>query len=261
MTALQRERLATLSGLVGVTTLAWLYLWQDAAQMASMPMHGGGTAMARAMAAPPAGGVWSAEWLLLTVVMWSVMMVGMMLPSAAPAILMYGSIVRRNRERGRVLPSVWIFTAGYLAVWTAFSLAATLLQAALQAAALLTPMMASASGLFSGGLLIVAGVYQWLPIKEACLQKCRAPLQFFMVRWRPGAGGAFRMGVEHGAFCLGCCWALMLLLFTAGVMNLLWVAAIAAFVFAEKLLPRGPLVARLAGGAMMAAGAALIVTA
>ena len=119
-------------------------------------------------------------------------------------------------------------------------------------------MMVSDSAWLSGGLLIAAGIYQWLPIKEACLEKCRAPLQFFMFRWRTGAWGAFRMGVEHGAFCTGCCWALMLLLFTAGVMNLLWVAIIAAFVFVEKLLPPGRLIGRLTGVGLALTGAAVI---
>jgi len=153
-----------------------------------------------------------------------------------------------------------VFTAGYLAMWTAFSLAATLLQAGLEAAALVTPMMVSDSRWLSGGLLVVAGIYQWLPVKEACLEKCRAPLQFFLFRWRPGAVGAFRMGAEHGAYCTGCCWALMLLLFTAGVMNLIWVALIAAFVFVEKLLPPGRLIGRLAGlGLVLAGGGVMLV--
>jgi predicted metal-binding membrane protein len=119
-------------------------------------------------------------------------------------------------------------------------------------------MMASASAWLSGGLLIAAGVYQWVPVKDVCLEKCRAPLQFFLFNWRPGTAGAFRMGVKHGGFCVGCCWILMLILFAVGVMNLLWVAVIAGFVLAEKLLPAGRLVGRTAGIALAAAGGYLI---
>jgi len=240
-----RERAVALASLLGVALIAWLYLWWDAARMASMPMTG-----SMAMEA------WSPGWLLMTFIMWTIMMVGMMLPSAAPAILLYGSMVRKNRERGSMLPPVWLFTAGYLAAWTAFSLAVTPLQAALHDGALMTPMMVSSSNWLNGALLTAAGVYQWLPAKEACLGKCRDPLQLFLFRWRPGRAGAFRMGVEHGAFCIGCCWALMLLLFTAGVMNLLWVALIAAYVLAEKLLPAGRWTGRIAGVGLIAAGGA-----
>lgn len=243
---LRRDRAVVTAGLVGVSALAWVYLVVLAAGMDGMAMD---EAVMSARAAP-----WSVLDFVLMVLMWAVMMVGMMVPSAAPAILLYGSMVRKNRERGSVLPSVWIFTGGYLAVWTVFSLAATILQAGLETSALLTPMMESGSRWLSGGLLVAAGVYQWLPLKEACLKKCRAPLQFFMFRWRPGAAGAFRMGAEHGSFCVGCCWAIMLLLFVAGVMNLLWVAVIAGFVLAEKLLTAGMIAGRVGGVAFAVAG-------
>lgn len=249
----RRERIVALASLLAIAALAWLYLWFEAGRMDAMP--------AGAMASMEAARAWSAGAFLLTFVMWSVMMVAMMLPSAAPAILLYGSLVRRNRARGSALPSAWIFTAGYLAVWSAFSLAATGLQAALEAGRLLTPMMVSASAWLTGGLLVAAGVYQWLPVKDACLEKCRAPLQFLMFRWRPGAAGAFRMGAEHGLYCVGCCWALMLLLFAAGVMNLLWVALIAGFVLVEKLVPAGRLIGRVAGAALAVAGGGVILAA
>jgi predicted metal-binding membrane protein len=253
----RRDRFLALASLLAIAALAWFYLWIEAGRMDGMSGSAGAMDGARASGTSKAQ-AWSAGSLLLTFVMWSVMMVGMMLPSAAPAILLYGSMVRKNRGRGSSLPSTWLFTAGYLAVWTMFSLAATGLQVALEAGRLLTPMMVSASAWFSGGLLVVAGVYQWLPIKDACLEKCRAPLQFFLFRWRPGTAGAFRMGTEHGLFCLGCCWALMLLLFTAGVMNLLWVALIAGLVFIEKLVPKGRLIGRLAGIGLAAVGGGIM---
>jgi predicted metal-binding membrane protein len=256
-----RGRLPMLAGLLGVAALAWLYLWYDAARMAAMDTMPGSGSMGMGMGMSTTGpaAVWRPLPFLLTFLMWAVMMVGMMLPSAAPAVLHYGALVRGNRERGRAMPSAWLFTAGYLAVWTVFSLAATVLQSALQAAAMVTPMMVSASVWLSGGLLVAAGIYQWLPLKDACLRTCRAPLQFFLFHWRPGARGAVRMGMEHGAICVGCCWALMLLLFVAGVMNLLWVALIAAFVLAEKLAPPRWPVARAAGAALVVAGIGLMV--
>ena len=250
---LRRARWFTLASVFALASVAWLYLWLEAARMAAMPMD------TMAMPGPAAARPWNLVSLAMTFLMWSVMMVGMMLPSAAPAITLYGTMVRKGHESGRGLPSAWIFVAGYIAVWTAFSLAATLLQAGLTTGRLLTPMMESASLPLSSSLLIVAGIYQWLPLKDTCLEKCRAPLSFFMFRWKPGARGAFRMGAEHGVFCVGCCWALMLLLFAVGVMNLLWVALITGFVLIEKLLPAGRTIGRVAGLGLIVAGAFRIV--
>jgi predicted metal-binding membrane protein len=247
---LRRDRWVVTASLVLVIALAWLYLWRDAAtmDMADMPM----ASMPHAFS----GGT-----LALTFMMWAVMMVGMMLPGTAPAILLYGAMVRKNGERGTVLPAVWIFTSGYLAVWLGFSLIAALLQIALERAALLTAMMASANKGLSAAILIAAGIYQWLPLKKVCLNKCRNPLEFFITRWRAGAGGAVRMGAEHGLFCVGCCWMLMLLLFVAGVMNLLWVALIAAFVFIEKLLPAGKFTSAFASIVLVLSGFILLIKA
>lgn len=233
-----------------VIALVWLYLWRDARAMSHMDMPG----MAMEGMSHPSGAV----VLTLTFAMWAVMMIGMMLPSAAPTILLYGALVRKNGERGNVLPAVWVFTSGYLFVWTGFSVAAALLQTVLEHSALLTPMMASASATLSAALLIAAGIYQWLPLKEVCLRKCRNPIEFFATRWRAGAPGAFRMGMEHGAYCVGCCWVLMLLLFVAGVMNLLWVALLAGFVLAEKLLPAYKYTSRFASAAFVLAGLVLL---
>lgn len=245
--ALQRDRRIVAASLVVVVALAWLYLWRDARAMAAM-----------ADAMPGMSHGIGAGALAMTFLMWAVMMVGMMLPSAAPTVLLYGALVRKNGERGTVLPAVWVFTGGYLAVWAGFSLAAALLQVALEAAALTTPMTAVARRELGAALLIAAGIYQWLPLKNLCLTKCRNPIEFLATRWRPGRTGAFRMGAEHGAYCLGCCWTLMLLLFVAGVMNLLWVALIAAFVFVEKLLPAHRITSRFAGAALVASGLVLL---
>jgi predicted metal-binding membrane protein len=233
------DRLVVALSLAGVAGLAWFYLWSMAMPMAAMP----------AMNPAP---------LALTFVMWVIMMAGMMLPSAAPTILLYGAMVRKHAERGRVLPAVWVFVSGYLLAWAGFSLAAALLQAALEHAALLTPTMESASKWLNGLLLVAAGVYQLTPLKDLCLGKCRNPVQFFMTHWRPGAAGALRMGIAQGAYCVGCCWMLMLLLFAVGVMNLAWVALIAAFVFLEKLLPAGRLTSRFAGAALIVLGLTIL---
>lgn len=248
--ALRRDRLVVALSLAGVVALAWLYLWRQAASM-----HAGdpsGMAMPTMPATDPA-------ILALTFVMWVVMMAGMMLPSAAPTILFYGALVRKHAERGTVYPAVFIFVSGYLLLWTGFSVAAVLLQVVLEHAGLLSSTMVSASNALNGALLVAAGVYQLTPLKDVCLNKCRNPVQFFMTHWRPGKAGALRMGITQGAYCLGCCWMLMLLLFVVGVMNLAWVALIAAFVFLEKLLPVGRLTSRLAGVALIVAGSAILV--
>lgn len=251
--SLPRDRWITIASIVLLVGLAWLYLWMEAGRMAGVPMH------TEVMAGTSVGHAWGFTSLAVVFVMWSVMMVGMMLPSAAPAILLYGAMVGNRRQGTTTLPSVWLFAAGYLAVWTAFSLVATFLQAGLTTARMLTPMMETASAELSASLLIIAGIYQCLSLKDRCLQKCRAPLSFLMFHWRPGPAGAFRMGFDHGFFCVGCCWALMLLLFAVGVMNLLWVALIAGFVLIEKLAPAGRAVGRVAGAMLIGAGVYTIV--
>jgi predicted metal-binding membrane protein len=207
------------------------------------------SAIAKAQLAP-----WSAHDFWLMLIMWVVMMVGMMLPSAAPMILLYATVRRRQQRRGHVFAPTGVFAVGYLLAWTAFSLVATAMQWVLEQASLLSPMMVSASPYLGGALLIAAGIYQWTPLKHACLQNCRAPAEFLSRSWRNGTGGAVAMGVHHGAYCIGCCWVLMGLLFVAGVMNLLWVASITALVLIEKITAGGHLFARITGAIFVAAG-------
>lgn len=254
----RRERFLLLISLLAFSGLAWTYLVIDAQRMnAAMAISSGDVKIA-AMASP-----WEPASLFMTFAMWAVMMVGMMLPSAAPAITLYATMVRRNREIGTTLPSAWLFTAGYLLVWAGFSVAASVLQASLQEIQMLSPMMISTSVTLSSAILIIAGIYQWLPFKRACLEKCRTPLQFFLMRWRTGGFGSIAMGAEHGVFCVGCCWALMLLLFAVGIMELFWVVLIACFVLSEKLLPEntwlGRWFSRLAGLGMVITGVAMLV--
>lgn len=249
MERLGRERFVVILSLAGVVGLAWLWLWHQAAAMKMSAVEMAGMAMSMpAMAGPDALG------LSLVFLMWLVMMAGMMLPSAAPAIVLYGSLAKKHAERGRMLPAAWTFAAGYLLAWAAFSLGAALLQAVLQQAALLDDMMTSSSAMLNGLLLVAAGIYQFTPLKQRCLSKCRQPLPFFIAHWREGKAGALHMGIRHGASCVGCCAMLMLLLFAAGVMSLAWVAVIAALILVEKLLPAGPLTARALGGALIVLG-------
>ena len=200
---------------------------------------------------------WSVSDIILLFVMWAVMMVAMMTPSAAPMVFGFLTINRRRRVESRSLLPVGIFLLGYVAVWTGFSAGATAAQWGLHKAAALSAAMVITNPLLNGCLLIAAGIFQWTPLKRTCLQSCRTPISFLMSRWRNGDAGAFIMGVEHGAYCLGCCWLLMALLFVAGVMNLLWIVLIALFVVAEKTFPRGELLARGAGVVLIAAGVAV----
>ena len=225
-----------------MTGLSWLYLIVMAREMASMPM---------AMMGLHA---WTPAHFGMMFSMWAIMMVGMMLPSATPTTLVYTAVARKASREGTPVAPVAAFVAGYLFMWTLFSLGATLAQWGLESAALLSPMMVSASPALGGVLLIGAGVYQLTPFKDACLEHCRSPAHFIAERWRSGTLGAFRMGVEHGAFCLGCCWVLMGLLFFGGVMNLLWIAAITLFVLLEKVAPFGAGGGRLSGIGMVGAG-------
>jgi predicted metal-binding membrane protein len=236
---LRRDRIIVLSGLAAITALCWVYVLSLTADMRNMEM-GAEMAMPRMQA-------WGVADFGLTFGMWAVMMVAMMTPSAAPMILMFAQVNRRRREQQVPYVPTSVFLLGYLLVWAAFAVLATLAQWGLHAASLLSPMMISTTPVLGGVLLLVAGIYQWTPLKHACLSKCRSPLGFVLNEWREGRWGAFLMGLKHGGYCTGCCWSLMALLFVAGVMNLLWVAAIAEFVLLEKVAPAGDRLGRVAG--------------
>ncbi|HEV2385779.1 MAG TPA: DUF2182 domain-containing protein [Candidatus Acidoferrales bacterium] len=251
---IRRDRLIVALAMAAILALAWTYLVSMAAGMHAMARE---AQMQAAMAMPEMRG-WGAGAFGALFLMWAVMMTGMMLPSAAPMVLLVLGAYRRRGD-GRARLGSALFLAGYLLAWTVFSAAAAASQVMLHRAALLSADMAARSTVLAGTILLVAGAYQWLPIKNACLAHCRSPLGFLTRHWREGASGALRMGVEHGLFCIGCCWALMVLLFFAGVMNLLWVAAIALFVLIEKLAPRGPLAGRVAGAALVFWGAYVLI--
>lgn len=201
---------------------------------------------------------WGSSDFLFIFLMWTIMMVGMMVPTAIPTTLVYSAVARKAAGQGAVVAPTLVFVAGYVTVWTMFSLGATLAQWGLDRAALLSPMMVTTSPAIGASLLIVAGLYQLTPLKRACLSHCRSPAHFISAHWRPSTSGAFRMGIEHGTYCLGCCWLLMGLLFVGGVMNLLWIAVIAVFVLLEKIVPHETLPARVGGLTMILTGALLL---
>jgi predicted metal-binding membrane protein len=240
---LKRDRLIIAASLFGICAIAWGYMIHEAWGMtvtgicccAGMKMSG------------PDMNPWAASTLLPLALMWGEMMVAMMLPSAAPVILLFATVNRRRRETAGPFVPTAIFIAGYLVVWTVFSGLAALAQWALHGRALLSPMMVSTSPWLAGILLIAAGMFQWSPLKRSCLKHCRSPLDFLMTDWRDGKLGALSMGLRHGVYCTGCCWLLMALLFVAGVMNMWWVAVITVFVLLEKAAARGPHIAKLAG--------------
>lgn len=255
----RRDRLWVLLGLAGVVGLAWVYLVREAAAMDAMAAE---AAMHAAMGMAGMADMTPRDFsdVLALFVMWTVMMAGMMLPSAAPVIVLVLGLYRRRGDRQARLASV-TFVTGYILTWTAFSAAAAAAQVVLHRTALLGTDMRLQSAAVSGIVLLAAGIYQWLPLKNRCLTHCQSPLSFLTRYWREGPMGGLTMGMRHGAFCVGCCWALMALLFVLGVMNLLWVAALAAFVLIEKVLPRGAIVGRVAGLGAAAWGVFLLVAA
>ena len=246
--ALRRDRLFVGVGLIALAGLAWAYI----ARLAALMQSHSGMVMPQVRA-------WDVGETAGLAIMWIVMMVAMMIPSATPAILLFAGISRRRRVQGVPAVPVSVFILGYLLAWTGYAVLAAITQSALHSAALLSPAMASQSPLLGGGLLIIAGVYQWLPLKGACLSHCRSPLGFFSTHWREGISGAAGMGFRHGSYCVGCCWALMALLFVAGVMNLLWVVAITGFVLVEKVVPHGRFLGLITGILLAGSGLWLVV--
>jgi len=245
----RRDRVLISTCIVIITALAWAYLLHLDRQMSSSMQYEKSMAeMGMTMTMP-----WTAADVLLTFAMWATMMVGMMAGTAAPVLLLF-SATRSGREKAGPSLPVLMFGLGYLLVWTGFSAAAALGQWLMHQGAILSPAMRLSSPLLSGALLIGVGIYQLTPWKSMCLSHCRSPLGFLMTNWRYGTLGALQMGLRHGAYCLGCCWALMCVLFVVGVMNLLWVAALTGFVLLEKIGPAGVIVSRVAGAAVVVIG-------
>ena len=245
----RRDRIVIASCILLVCAIAWAYLLHLNRQMASEAAEATSMMeMGMRMDAP-----WRAADVFFTYAMWAVMMVGMMGASVAPVLLLFAATHARRADHG-AWAAVPLFGLGYLTVWVGFSACATLAQWGLHQAALLSPMMATASPRLAGALLIAAGAYQLTPLKRACLTHCQSPLGFLMSHWRDGAVGAFQMGLRHGIYCLGCCWALMVVLFAVGVMNLAWVAVLTAFILVEKMGGTGAHVARIGGVLLIGLG-------
>ena len=261
-TVLRRDRMVVAGALAVIAALAWGYvLWLAAdMDMGGMDMTGFRMIPAGIGIMAPTNAPWKAIEFAFVCVMWAVMMVGMMVPSAAPMILMYARVGRQAKAERKPFAATGWFTAGYFLAWIGFSLAATLVQWAIERAALLDSQMASASNVLGGIVLIAAGVYQWTPLKDVCLANCQSPFSFLMRYggFRGDVPGCLLLGLRHGLYCVGCCWVLMALLFVGGVMNVLWIALLALLVLLEKVTPFGRWIARAAGAACVAAGAWLL---
>jgi len=262
-TLLRRERAVTAAGLAVLILLAWLYVWRGAGMGMSALDMTRLTLFPHAQMEPMAGMPMSAASSWATVfAMWWIMMIAMMTPSAAPLVLLYGRVLRHAgaeaRARTAYAPAA-VLVLGYVAIWLLFAAAAATLQAALQSAGLISAMMlSSTSAVLSASVLIAAGLYQLSPLKHACLRHCRGPVAFLTTHWRPGRIGAFVMGLQHGVWCVGCCWLLMALLFVGGVMNIAWIALLALLVLAEKVAAHGVAVSRAAGGILIVWGVATL---
>ena len=280
---LVRDRAVVITGLVTVIVLSWIYILLGAGMgmtafemttmlmpdtSSPMEMTGDssgissrkimGDTMRMAHFAMMQLAVWTPSYAALMFLMWWIMMVAMMLPSASPMILLFARVQRKEKAKGAPFISTSVFAAGYLMTWGIFSVIAAGAQWGFERVGLLSTMMTSTSALFAGILLLAAGIYQLTPLKHACLRHCRSPIQFVMHHWRNGAGGAFRMGIDHGAFCLACCWFLMTLLFVGGVMNLYWIVGLALFVLLEKTIPAGHWLGLITGIGLMIWGGWLV---
>ena len=247
-----RDRVWTIVAIAFLTLGAWGYIALLAFEM--------GSSSGPLVAAMPRSMGWGATDFLFMFAMWTVMMIAMMLPSAAPMILLFEKVGQRRASQNRTAVAPSVFMAGYLVVWVVFSLAATLLNGLFHGSGLLTSVMGRATPLVAGGLLIAAGFFQWTPLKHACLEHCRSPIVFLMANWQDGHAGALRMGVHHGIYCVGCCWLLMALLFVLGVMNIAWIAVLAAFVLLEKIVPQGVILSRVTGIVLVFWGGIVLMT-
>ncbi|HEX6142910.1 MAG TPA: DUF2182 domain-containing protein [Geminicoccaceae bacterium] len=273
---LKRDRLIVIGALACVVVLSWAWvlagagMGMSAFEMTGMTLVPAGLGDARPaeMAAPVAGmsgmagmamqpAAWSPGYALMMFFMWWIMMVAMMLPSAAPMILLYAAVSRKRVRESPHLRTL-VFALAYLLVWAGFSAVATAAQFGLERAGLVSSLMASTSAVLGGLILLAAGLWQLTPVKQACLRHCQSPIFFIAHHWRPGTAGALLMGLGHGAYCAGCCWFLMALLFVGGVMNLIWIAGLALFVLLEKTVPPRHWLTRATGVLLLTGGAALL---
>lgn len=250
---LKRDRFVIISGLFFITLLSWLYIIYLYRQMVYMDMN----ALFFAMPMTPH---WAATDFILLFLMWIVMMIAMMTPSVAPLILVFAKVNRERKLQHHPFVNTGYLITGYFLVWAVYSVAATALQWLLQQIAWLNPDMKTTNKILGGIILILTGIFQFTSLKKTCLTYCRSPLNFVLLHWKEGKQGALKMGIENGFYCLGCCWLLMVLLFVAGIMNLLWVALIALFVLAEKISPGIRWLPYVAGFALIAYGILFLIS-
>jgi predicted metal-binding membrane protein len=243
-----RGPLLAIFGVSAVTVLCWLYL----ARMNAGMTHSGMGHMAMPTVPPSLP-----TQLVAASIMWSIMMVAMMLPTALPAVAVFANLARRRALQAGVTTPTGLYVVGYVAAWTAYSVVAAVGQIALGRAALLTPMLQSASVALSAAILLIAGAFQFTAFKDACLSKCRTPFAYFLAEWRDGKTGALRLGLKHGSFCVGCCWALMAVMFVVGAMNLIWMGALTLYMLGEKVAPERWQLRRVAGVALVLWGLAV----
>ena len=245
-----RDHWIVYAGVIVLFSLGWGYMAYMGWAMQNMHVVD--------MWMPPRAGTraWTLYDFWMLFAMWGVMMIAMMVPSVMPMVTLHVTVSQSKRARGQHYVPTYIFLLGYLIIWIVFSIVISCVQYPLHTNGLLNPMMDSRSYLLSGGILVMAGIYQWTPLKDACLHQCRTPLNFLMNHWREGRSGAIKMGMHHGLYCVGCCWALMAVMFAVGVMNVLWMIAIAAFVLIEKISLFSALLFRVVSGlGLMAWGA------
>jgi predicted metal-binding membrane protein len=267
---LRRDRLVVVIALGAVMVLSWAYVLAGAGMgMSAMEMtrmtHAVGLGGSGQSGLPMSGmngtlvtRFWSVGYAVIAFFMWWIMMLGMMLPSAAPMLLLFARMMRKEKEKGAPYVPTGVFALGYAVMWAAFSGVATGAQWGLESIGLLSAMMVGTSTVFGAVLLIAAGIWQLTPLKQACLKHCRSPIGFLSSHWRSGRAGAFTMGLVHGAFCLGCCWFLMALLFYGGIMSLYWIIGLALYVLLEKLLPARAWLGQLTGVGLIAWGTLLL---
>ena len=243
----QRDQYLIISSLAALVALAWAYLLILNLNMRDMPGMVSGIHP------------WTSTDFVMMFLMWAIMMFAMMVPSAMRSVLIYARIVARDGSQDPLVTPSLVFVFGYIVIWTLFSVMATALQWAMETAALLSPMMVTTSSSLGAALLVAAGIYQLTPLKDNCLKHCQSPVMFIAAHYQKGMRGAFQLGLAHGGYCLGCCWLLMGLLFVGGVMNLIWILAISAFVLVEKLLPPQIQSTRITSIIMITAGCVYLV--
>ena len=258
-----RPKLVAALCVVVLAALGWVYLALLLAGMndsLSGSFGGYAAGIVQALCRPMPDGTWTTGGIAVVASMWSAMTLAMMLPSAAPMLMTYAGIADTAAHKGERIVSPFVLAAGYTIVWLGFAFVATVAQIAFTRAALLDAGMASASGLFSGTIFLAAGIYQFSALKHACLKRCQHPFPFFFVNWATTPSGVFRLGVKQGLYCLGCCWAMMLVMFAVGVMNVIWMAGIGIVMAVEKMLS-GRRFTHTIGAVLIAAGALIIMTA